>query len=86
MLLSDRINKVYCESPGVEAVGEEGAFGFQSGGVAEVGRLSGLEVVEVSPATAAAGQSLVGNLTRLPPLHTLCRRVLQPGDTERLNT
>lgn len=64
-------------------MGEEGALGFQPGGVAEVGRLSRLEAVEVSPATAAARQPLVRELPGLPPLHTLRRRILQPGDTER---
>lgn len=72
-------------SSGVEAVGEEGALSLQPRGAAEVGRLSWLEVVEVSTATAATRQPLVCNLTRLPPLHTLRCRVLQPGDTERLN-
>lgn len=85
--LSDTLVKADCSpvSSGVEAVGEEGALSFQPGGAAEVGRLSWLEVVEVSPATAAARQPLVSNLTRLPPLHTLRCRILQPGDTERLN-
>lgn len=87
MLLSDTLQKASCESSGAEAVGEEGALGFQPGGVAEVGRLSRLEVVEVSPAAAAARHPLVSsNLTRLPPLHTLRCRILQPWDTERLYT
>lgn len=79
-------HKCHCESPGAEAVGEEGAFGVQPGGAAEVGRLSGLEVVEVSPATAAAGKPLACSRARLAPLHALRGRILQPGDTERFDT
>lgn len=86
MLWGDTWPKVDCVSSGAQAVGEEGALSLQPGGVAEVGRLSWLEVVEVSPATAAARPPLAGHLPGLPPLHTLRGRVLQPGDTERLNT
>lgn len=83
---TDTNTKASCQSPGAEAVGEEGALSFQPGGVAEVGRLSRLEVVEVPPATATAGKPLVCSFSRLPPLHAIRGRVLQSGDTERFST
>lgn len=72
-------------SAGNEAVGEKGALSLQPGRAAETGRLSWLEVVEVSSATAAAGEPLHSNFSRLTPLYALRFRILQSGDTKRLD-
>lgn len=68
---------------GNEAVGEEGALRLQPGWAADAHRLSWLEVVEVSSSAAAAGDPLFSTFSGLTPLHTLCCRILQPGDTQR---
>lgn len=66
-------------------MGEKGALSLQPGWAAETGRLSRLEVVEVSSATAAAGEPLLSNFSRLTPLYALRCRILQSGDTKRLD-
>ncbi|AWP01316.1 putative vascular endothelial growth factor D [Scophthalmus maximus] len=70
---------------GAVAVGEKGAVGLQPGRVAEARGLSRLAAVEVSSEAAAAGGPLLSASGGVTPLDALRGRILQPGDTERLD-